>query len=137
HILDFLVEKIDQGVIGLEPFEGVVTFHDPCRLGRMSGVYDAPRRVLESIPGLKLKEMPRSRENGACCGTTAWMNCSKCSGLIRRERINEARQTGATRLVTACPKCQIHFRCAKSAYDFDMEITDIYDLVADHMKIGS
>ncbi len=133
HILDFLADKINEGVIEFEEKDEVVTYHDPCRLGRLAGVYDAPRELLKAIPGIELREMPRSRENGVCCGTTGWMNCSSCSKEIQMERLSEASDTGAKALVTACPKCQIHFRCAKSAFDLEIEINDLYDIVADRM----
>jgi Fe-S oxidoreductase len=137
HILDFLADKLSAGVIQLaEGREEVVTYHDPCRLGRMAGVFDAPRRLLEAIPGIELKEMPRSRENGVCCGTAGWMNCSSCSKEIQLQRLSEANETGAGTLVTACPKCQIHLRCAKQAFDLEIEITDLYDLVTDCLKAG-
>jgi Fe-S oxidoreductase len=137
HILDFLVDKLSEGVIQLEGIgEEVVTFHDPCRLGRLTGIYDAPRKILEMIPGIEFKEMTRSRENAICCGTSGWMNCSSCSKEIQLQRLKEAGDTGAGTLITACPKCQIHFRCAKAAFDLDIEITDLYDLVTDHLKTG-
>jgi Fe-S oxidoreductase len=136
HILDFLADKLSEGVIQLEGIgEEVVTFHDPCRLGRLAGIYDAPRKILETIPGIEFKEMTRSRENAICCGTSGWMNCSSCSKEIQLQRLKEAGDTGAGTLITACPKCQIHFRCAKAAFDLDIEITDLYDLVADRLKI--
>jgi Fe-S oxidoreductase len=135
HILDFLAAKLDEGVVQLEESgEKIVTYHDPCRLGRLAGVYDAPRKLLEAIPGIELKEMPRSRENGICCGTSGWMNCSSCSKEIQMQRLKEAGETGAGTLVTACPKCQIHLRCAKQAYNLDIEITDLFDLVAERIK---
>jgi heterodisulfide reductase subunit D len=62
------------------------------------------------------------------------MNCSSCSKEIQMQRLTEAMETGANTLVTACPKCQIHFRCAKSAYQLDIEIADLYDLVVDQLK---
>jgi len=137
HILDFLADKLSEGVIQLaESNATIVTYHDPCRLGRLAGVYDAPRKLLEAIPGIKLKEMPRSRENGVCCGTSGWMNCSSCSKEIQLQRLSEAGETGARTIVTACPKCQIHFRCAKESFDLGIEITDLYDLVTDCLKIG-
>ena len=137
HILDFLAAKLDEGVVQLEESdEKIVTYHDPCRLGRLAGVYDAPRKLLEAIPGIELKEMPRSRENGVCCGTSGWMNCSSCSKEIQMQRLKEAKETGAGTVVTACPKCQIHFRCAKKAYNLDIEITDLFDLVAERIKTG-
>jgi Fe-S oxidoreductase len=135
HILDFIADKLNAGAIQLAEFHAnVVTYHDPCRLGRMAGVYDAPRRLLEAIPGIETREMVRSRENGICCGTSGWMNCSSCSKEIQLQRLSEAGDTGAGTLVTACPKCQIHFQCAKQAFNLEIEIIDLYDLIADCLK---
>jgi heterodisulfide reductase subunit D len=134
HILDFLAEKVKNGVVSFVEAPSVFTYHDPCRLGRLAGVYEAPRTLLKAVPGLDLVEMARSRENGVCCGTTGWMNCSSCSKEIQMARLNEASETGATTLVTACPKCQIHLKCAKSAFDLDIEITDLFDLLAERVK---
>jgi Fe-S oxidoreductase len=135
HILDFLAGKIEEGVVRFSEAETkCVTYHDPCRLGRLAGIYDSPRKLMTTIPGVELKEMPRSRENGVCCGTSGWMNCSSCSKEIQMQRLGEAAATGAGALVTACPKCQIHFRCAKAAYNLEIEITDLYDLVADRLE---
>jgi len=136
HILDFLAEKLNEGVLELAEFQGTVTYHDPCRLGRLAGIYDSPRELIKAIPGIELREMPRSRENGVCCGTSGWMNCSSCSKEIQVQRLSEARSTGASTLITACPKCQIHFRCAKAAFDLDIEIIDLYDLFSEHLKPG-
>ena len=136
HILDFLAGKVREGAVRFEEFKGAVTYHDPCRLGRQAGIFEAPRNLMGAVPGLELKEMARSRENGVCCGTSGWMNCSSCSKEIQLQRLNEAGLTGAGTLITACPKCQIHFRCAKSAFDLKIEITDLYDLLAGCMKTG-
>ena len=134
-ILDFLAEQLSEETIQFsESSEELVTYHDPCRLGRMTGIYDAPRRLLEAMPGVELIEMPRSRENGVCCGTSGWMNCSSCSKEIQLQRLSEASDTGARTLITACPKCQIHFRCAKAAFNLEIEITDLYDLVCERLK---
>jgi len=134
HILDFLAAKMDEGHVQWKESPGVVTYHDPCRLGRLAGIYDAPRRLLEAMPGVQLVEMVRSRENGVCCGTTGWMNCSSCSKQIQMERLQEASTSGAGTLVTACPKCQIHFRCAKAAFDLEIQVMDLYDMVAERLK---
>jgi len=133
HILDFLSGRIKDGALRLAEGNCVVTYHDPCRLGRLAGIYDAPRGLLEAIPGIRFVEMPRSRENAVCCGTTGWMNCSSCSKEIQMGRLKEAGDTGATALITACPKCQIHFRCTKAAFDLAIEITDLYDLLAERL----
>jgi Fe-S oxidoreductase len=70
--------------------------------------------------------MERNRENALCCGTSAWMECSSCSKAIQTERMQEAIQTGAQTLITACPKCQIHFTCAQSGTDINLKVTDLY-----------
>lgn len=135
HILDFLAGKVREGALSFrDTAETLVTYHDPCRLGRLAGIYDAPRELLKALPGVRLIEMSRSRESGVCCGTTGWMNCSSCSKEIQLDRLKEAGETGAHVLVTACPKCQIHLRCAKSAFDVEMEIVDLYDLVAERLE---
>jgi Fe-S oxidoreductase len=76
------------------------------------GVYDAPRSVIKNIPETDLLEMERSRENSLCCGVSSWLNCGKISKQIQIDRLMEAKATGAEWLITACPKCQIHLKCA-------------------------
>jgi len=92
----------------------ILTYQDPCRLGRHLGVYDAPRRVLESLPGTKLVEMPRTGRDAVCCGTSGFIHCDAVSRGLQTERLAEAAGTGAGTLVTACPKCLIHFTCAQT-----------------------
>jgi Fe-S oxidoreductase len=89
-----------------------VTYQDPCRLGRHLGIYDAPRQVLAGL-GLEIVEMERSHKTSLCCGTSCWTACGQVSKNIQIERLREAKATGAELLVTACVKCQIHFKCAQ------------------------
>ncbi len=123
HISEFIAEKVAAGELKFadrervddEPSrerERVVTYQDPCRLGRHVGVYEEPRRVLQEIPKLRLVEMERSRERALCCGTSAWINCDLTSKKIQATRLTSAKATGAETLVTSCPKCYIHFKCA-------------------------
>jgi len=84
-----------------------VTFHDPCYLGRHNGIYEAPRRVLLSIPGLKLVEMPDNRERSLCCGGGgggAWRDTPR-SRRLDVLRVEQALGTGAEVIATACPYC--------------------------------
>jgi heterodisulfide reductase subunit D len=94
--------------------ERTLTYQDPCRLGRHLGVVDAPRNVLASLPGAELVDMPRSGKDAVCCGTSGFIHCDAASRAIQRERLEEAEGTGAETLVTACPKCLIHFHCAQA-----------------------
>jgi Fe-S oxidoreductase/coenzyme F420-reducing hydrogenase delta subunit len=135
HLSELLAEKLPEAGAPFRPaLVRRVTFQDPCRLGRHSGLYDPPRRLLTQIPGLEWVEMQRTEENALCCGTSAWMECSACSKALQKERLQEAEQTGAERLLTACPKCRIHFTCAQAGEDGTMKIQDIFTFLADHLK---
>lgn len=88
-----------------------VTYHDPCRLGRLAGIYREPRNVLDRVADLR--EMEHAGHAALCCGTTLWANCNAASMAVQKRRLAEAEATGADRLITACPKCLIHFACAQ------------------------
>ncbi|HSJ53879.1 MAG TPA: (Fe-S)-binding protein [Anaerolineae bacterium] len=111
-----------------------VTYQDPCRLGRHLGVYDAPRTVIAGL-GLDLVEMDRTRKASLCCGTSCWTACGQVSKNIQVERLQQAQATGAELLVTACVKCQIHFKCAQQdpalAGEIGIEVRDLATLVAE------
>lgn len=135
YLTAFLEEQLKHQSLHLRAaLNEAVTFQDPCRLGRWSGDYDSPRKLLSHIPGANLIEMERSRENALCCGTSAWMACSRCSKAIQTERLQEAVETGAEALITACPKCRIHLSCALRDADLNLKIEDIYTYIASHIN---
>ena len=109
HIVELLAGLIREGkLVPTRDLGGVtVTYHDTCYLGRHSGIYDAPRDILRSIPGIDLVEMPRMREQAICCGGGGgglWTEREKGERLSDL-RVEEALETGATVLATACPYC--------------------------------
>ncbi len=112
HISTFLLPYIKDGKIKFEPSKKKVTYQDPCRLGRHLGIYEEPRELLNAVPGLKLIEMEKNRANALCCGTCAWLNCDISSKRIQIQRLSDAKKTGADILAVACPKCEIHLKCA-------------------------
>ena len=127
HMSEFLARELPGTGLSFQASSSKpVTYHDPCRLGRLAGVFDAPRQLLQMLPGIQLVEMERNRENALCCGTSGWMECSSHSKAIQTERMREAVQTGAQTLITACPKCQIHFTCAQSGTDTNLKVIDLY-----------
>ena len=135
HITEFLSRELPGAELSFAPSSnGSITYHDPCRLGRLSGNYEHPRQLLKLIPEIDLKEMSRNRENALCCGTSAWMECSNCSKAMRIERLQEAIQTGAKTLITACPKCQIHFTCALSSAELELGVTDLYTYLSEGLS---
>lgn len=142
HSSEFLTNLIVNDKIKFDgKISKKVTFQDPCRLGRHMGVYDPPRKLITSIPGVELIEMERNRENGICCGVSAWMNCSRHSKQMQVERLAEAKRTTADLLVTACPKCQIHLNCTMSEKlpvskdEVSIETCDLSVLVARAMNL--
>jgi Fe-S oxidoreductase len=127
HLTELLAEKIDAGELDFEPLPGLVTYHDPCRMGRYLRIHEPPRAVLQGVPELDLVEMEDNRERAMCCGSTAWVNCSGCSKLIQGEKLRQARVTGAKVMLTTCPKCQIHLACAGRDLDAEqaVEVRDV------------
>ncbi|MFU8773943.1 MAG: (Fe-S)-binding protein, partial [Anaerolineales bacterium] len=88
--------------------EATVTYHDPCYLGKHNGIFDPPRDVLASIPGVNLVEMDRSREKSLCCeggGGRMWLEGTNPNIRLAQIRVKEALETGAEILATACPFC--------------------------------
>jgi Fe-S oxidoreductase len=134
HISEFLAARMaEMETVFSQEEQGTVTYHDPCRLGRRSGIYDEPRQLIRMASNSAFKEMQNNRENAVCCGTTAWMECSSCSKTMQIRRLQEAMEAGAGTIITACPKCQIHLSCAKSNTDLDVEIKDLYSYLAEKL----
>ena len=131
-----IAEVFAAGGLRLESDGIRVTFQDPCRLGRFMDVYDAPRKALTDA-GYEIVEMDRSRGSSLCCGTSCWTSCGQVSKQIQVERLQEAKATQAQILVTACAKCQIHFKCAQSdpllAKDIAIDIRDLTTLIAENL----
>jgi Fe-S oxidoreductase len=143
HISEFIAEKVESGELARGSSAAaqgngkpVVTYQDPCRLGRHAGVYDAPRQVMDEID-LDLVEMERSGEGALCCGVSAWINCDLTSKKIQAARLTSAKETGAELLLTSCPKCLIHFKCALQdealAERANIEIRDLSVVAAESM----
>ncbi len=139
HYTEIFASLIREGKIALqESIDASVTYHDPCYLGRHSGVYDAPREILQAIPGLTLVEMDRSRETSLCCGGgggRVWME-TKPEQRFSDLRILEAVETGASLLATCCPYCITMLEDSRktTGKDEEIEVVDISELVARSMK---
>ena len=131
HMVEYLDQLIKEGKLKFSrnvPMK--VTYHDPCHLGRHAGIYDPPRDVLRSIPGLELVEMERSREYSWCCGAGAGVKQAypELSMWTAQERIKEARETGATALVTSCPWCEKNFKDAIEESGEKLEVYDVAEI---------
>lgn len=124
-----LAELVDEGKLVPGRLEEKVTYHDPCYLGRHNGVYEEPRKALESIPGSELVEMERNRESGLCCGGgggrfwTETVADERFSNL----RVEEAVGANANALVTGCPFCVLNFEDSFKALNREGSI-DVFDV---------
>jgi Fe-S oxidoreductase len=126
----------------LRPTERVDTllaYHDPCYLGRHNQVYDAPRDVLDRVPGVRTVEMPRHRERGMCCGAGGarmWME-EGIGKRINAERMDEAASTGADTVGVACPYCLIMLDDGAKGRADGTEVLDIAQVVRRSMPADS
>ena len=161
HITEYLARLIKEGKLKLnKKVNMTVTYHDPCYLGRLGepwihwegkripgykfvfdppkeyrrgthGVYEPPREIIESIPGLKLAEMDRIKEYAWCCGAGGGVNQSNPEFAMwtAKERIEEAESTGAEAIATACPWCEKNFNEAIKESGSALKVYDIVELV--------
>ncbi len=163
HTVELIERLIKEGRLKFtKTIPKLVTYHDPCHLGRQGepyipwkgvekriygqmlvhepkkprfngayGIYDPPRTILNSIPGLELVEMERIRENAWCCGAGGGVIDAypDLSSWTVTERIEEARATGAEAIVTACPWCERNFIDAIEKSDTKMKVYDIMEVV--------
>jgi len=135
HITELLAKLLRDGLITLQPLEEIVTYHDPCDLGRSSGVYDAPREVIQSIPGLKLVEMEHTRELSLCCGGggDVEMADKELAVAVAKRRIAEAQATGAKILLSACQQCKRTLFNAARSEKVRIRVLDVVELVAQQL----
>ncbi|HEY3277859.1 MAG TPA: (Fe-S)-binding protein [Syntrophorhabdaceae bacterium] len=109
HYTELVAPLIEEGLITINtPFEKKVIYHDPCFLGKQNGIFDAPRKILKSIPGLELLEFSRSRETSLCCeggGGRMFYETETTSPRNSEIRVTEALMRGAEVIATSCPFC--------------------------------
>ncbi len=141
HLSEYLARRNENGGVEFGGLKGDVTFQDPCRLSRHLDEYEAPRSALGQIFGDSFHEMEHHGKDSVCCGTSGWMHCNAVSKRIQTERLREAADAGAETLVTACPKCQIHLRCAQASEKDDrlssLQIRDFATVVAESIDGGN
>jgi Fe-S oxidoreductase len=128
HHTQLLSELIAAGRLQPRTEEGKITYHDACYLGRHNGEFDAPRSVI----GGEIEEMPRNRERSFCCGAGGarmWME--EESPRINDTRFEEATETGAETVATACPYCLVMLDDASKGKASDVRVADVATLLAE------
>jgi Fe-S oxidoreductase len=124
--------KVKKGAV-----KDVVTYHDPCQLGRNAGVYEEPRNIINEI-AVHFKEMNPTREYNWCCGGGGGLvaldneDFRIKTGKAKRDQIVE---TGAKIVVTACENCVMQLKTIKSGYNLDAEIKYLSELVEENLVL--
>ena len=142
HHSQLLTELMDSGQLVLTgaSFEERVTYHDSCYLGRHNDVYMAPRKVIGSLAGIDIVEMPRNGTKGMCCGAGGarmWME-EHVGKNVNVERAQEAIGTGATRVAVACPFCYVMLEdgVKGEGKDDDVKVQDIAEILVEAIERG-
>lgn len=133
HVIELVAEELQAGRAEMDTLGPgkVLTYHDPCTLGRQLGVYEAPRQILQAIPGARLEEMPRHGPDSFCCGAGAYVRydfpeLAESAGL---ERWSEAAATEANLLLTSCPACLTQFQQMRTQTRQPLEVMDMMTLI--------
>ncbi|MFJ6249303.1 MULTISPECIES: (Fe-S)-binding protein [unclassified Streptomyces] len=143
HHTQLLQHLIDEGkLIPVTPVEGLITYHDPCYLGRHNKVYTPPREIMSAVPGLRQQEMHRHKERGFCCGAGGarmWME-ERIGKRINNERVEEALSLDPDIVSTACPFCLVMLTDSVNGKKNDgkakesVTVVDVAQLLLDSVK---
>ena len=133
HVTEELARKIEAGRLRFDVYQPgtVVTYHDPCTLGRGLGIYDAPRAIIEAMPGMRLREMPRHGRDAYCCGAGSFVRYDypDLTDKTGEERFHEVESTGAQIVLTACPACVTQLQYTRGQLESPVQVRDIISLV--------
>jgi Fe-S oxidoreductase len=109
HFTEFLSDLIDKDKITFKKsLDKTISYHDPCELGRLSGIFEPPRKILDNVPGLKLVELNDNKANCNCCGNGGGINSlePEIAMNLSLKKIDEVLDTSAEMLVSSCPNCR-------------------------------
>ncbi|MDD3777367.1 MAG: FAD-binding and (Fe-S)-binding domain-containing protein [Actinomycetota bacterium] len=129
HYSEVIAQQIEDGKFSF-PDSGKpeikVTWHDSCHIGRASGVYDAPRKVIEAISHASLVEMEYNREQAHCCGSVLTLiKDPPIAAEVGKVRLDEAVDAGAEQILALCPCCQFQFRVTRDKKGLPIKIVDL------------
>ncbi|MFF5719895.1 (Fe-S)-binding protein [Streptomyces buecherae] len=143
HHTQLLQHLIDEGrLVPVTPVEGLITYHDPCYLGRHNKVYTPPREIIAKVPGLRNEEMHRHKERGFCCGAGGarmWME-ERIGKRVNDERVDEALSLNPDIVSTACPFCLVMLSDSVNGKKNDgkakesLQVVDVAQLLLDSVR---
>lgn len=137
HYTELVAQLLEDGKLELKgELKNVVTFHDPCFLGKQNDVYDEPRYIITRIPGVDFREFDRCRERSLCCeggGGKMWVESESKEERLAEVRVDDAKQIGAEIITVACPFCLLTLDDAikVKGVDEEMRVVDILELLVE------
>lgn len=136
HASQYIDRLIREGRIELKELKRTVTYHDPCDLGRNSGVFEEPRNVLKAIPGLTFKELPHNRKLSMCCGGggNVEMVNPELTAAVAQMKVDEILSTGADMVVSSCQQCLRTIATRTRRQKIDLDVIDLTELVVESMR---
>jgi heterodisulfide reductase subunit D len=133
HVTEELARQVKEGRLRFDVLQAgtVVTYHDPCTLGRGLGIYDAPREIIEAMPGMRLAEMPRHGRDAYCCGAGSFVRYDfpEFTDKTGADRFREVEATGAQIALTACPACVTQLQYIRTQSESQVQVMDLVSLV--------
>jgi heterodisulfide reductase subunit D len=135
HSSQLIVRFVEQGAISLGHVDGSLTYHDPCDLGRQGGEYEAPRKIIRSIPGISFVELNGTASQSICCGGGGNVETAnpKLSRLVARKKLDQIKESGADVLVTSCQQCVRTIKGEARRTGDPVHVMDITDIVVKAM----
>jgi len=136
HATQYFMRLVRENRVPLKELDLTVTYHDPCDLGRGARVFEEPREVIRSIPGVKFIELPRNRENCQCCGGGGNLEMidSTLSSEIAKQKIDEVLATGAQAVVSSCQQCVRTMTTYAKRNKIPLQVLDITQLIHRALK---
>ena len=134
HSSQLIAELIKDGRINLKmEINGAATYHDPCDLGRNTGVYEEPRQIIQAIPGLKYMELPMNRKFSVCCGGggNVEMTDPDLSALVAQMKLDSIKDVGADMVITGCQQCVRTMTARARRQKIDLAVKDLTELVVE------
>jgi Fe-S oxidoreductase len=137
HYTQLLAQLIEDGTLKIEKeFAKVVTYHDPCYLGKQNDIYDEPRYILTRIPGLEFREFDRCKERSLCCeggGGKMWVESESEEERLAEVRVKDAKELGAQVIAVACPFCLLTLEDATKVQGMEeeMAVMDILEILSE------
>jgi heterodisulfide reductase subunit D len=135
HSTEIMADWLDEGRLKLGPYDQPVTYHDPCDLGRTSGIYDAPRQIINAVEGVQFTEMEDHGEYSLCCGGggDVEMADSELSASVSRRRLGQVEAAGAKVVLSACQQCKRTLQAGARREKMRVKALDIVELVEQTM----